>query len=231
MKKDQKKQKEPIEFHRYESDMTKAEKRELEKQKLGTMNWRGKLEYIWSYYKPLIFGIIGAVVLVIIVCQQIENAKYRTILNVSVINTSLVNESEAVQEQLQKEFGTDDKYDEVSFDTTFMFGNIETADYNMVMKFTAVVAAKSMDVLITNEEIFDHYQEQELFLDLSTLFTQEECEQYGIEPGTYRLDITDTAWLKNNQWVSYQPVYLTVISNTEHQDKVKEFIKAVEEEE
>ena len=97
MKKDQKKQKDSVEFHRYESDMTKAEKRELEKQKLGTMNLKGKLEYIWAYYKPLIFGIIGAVVLVIVVCQQIENAKYKPILNVSVINAAMMNESETIQ--------------------------------------------------------------------------------------------------------------------------------------
>lgn len=35
-----------------ETDLTKKEKRELEKMKLASMGWKGKLQYIWAYYKP-----------------------------------------------------------------------------------------------------------------------------------------------------------------------------------
>ncbi|HIU77519.1 MAG TPA: hypothetical protein IAC62_16645 [Candidatus Pelethocola excrementipullorum] len=230
MKKEQKNEKDPIEFHRYESDMTRKEKRELEKQKLGSMNWKEKLEYVWTYYKAAMAAVIGVIVVIVIVCQLVENSKYKTILNVSVINASMSEDTEAIGKELQDQFGTDNKYDKVSFDTSLMMGDVETADYNMVMKFTTVVAAGDMDVLITTEEVYDHYKKQDMFLDLSTLFTPEECEQYGITPGMDRLDITDTAWLENHRWVQYEPVYLTVISNTNHQDKIKEFITAVEEE-
>lgn len=229
MKKEQKNEKESMEFHRYESDMTKKEKRELEKHKLAGMSWKGKLGYIWTYYKPAMAGVIGVIALIVIVCQLVENAKYETILNVSVINASISEDTEAIQKELQSQFGTEDKYDKVTLDTTFMMGDIETADYNMVMKFTTVVAAQDMDVLITTKEVYDHYESQEMFLDLSTLFTSEECEKYGISSGMDRLDITNTPWLEKNKWVEFEPVYLTVISNTKHQDKIKEFISAVEE--
>ena len=36
---------------RYESDRTRKEKMELEREKLSGMNFSGKLEYIWTYYK------------------------------------------------------------------------------------------------------------------------------------------------------------------------------------
>ena len=43
---------------RYESDMTRKEKMQLEKEKLSKMNFKEKLAYIWEYYKAVIFGII-----------------------------------------------------------------------------------------------------------------------------------------------------------------------------
>ena len=36
---------------RYESDMTRKEKMQLEKEKLSKMNFKEKLAYIWEYYK------------------------------------------------------------------------------------------------------------------------------------------------------------------------------------
>ena len=137
MKKEQKNEKDK--FHRYESDMTRKEKRELEKQKLGSMNWKEKLEYIWTYYKAAMAAVIGVIVVIVIVCQLVENSKYKTILNVSVINASMSEDSEAIGEELQNQFGTDNKYDKVSFDTSLMMGDVETADYNMVMKFTITI--------------------------------------------------------------------------------------------
>ncbi|WP_230398199.1 hypothetical protein [Novisyntrophococcus fermenticellae] len=224
-------EKEPIKFHRYESDMTRREKRELEKQKLSEMSLTGKLAYIWTYYKPHMAAVVGIIAAVVIICQLVENSKYYTILNVSVINASMQSDSERVQEELLSRFGTGDKYEKVVFDSSFVMGkDVETADYNMVMKFTTVVAAKDMDILITSPEFYEHYKKQDMFLDLSTLFTEEECSRYGISGDTYRLDITDTDWLQNHKWVEYEPVYLAVIANTGHQEKIKEFITAVEEE-
>ena len=44
---------------RYESDMTRKEKMQLEKEKLSKMNFKEKLAYIWEYYKAVIFGDVG----------------------------------------------------------------------------------------------------------------------------------------------------------------------------
>lgn len=230
-KKQKKGQKEDITFHKYESDRTQKEKWELEKQKLSEMNLREKLQYIWTYYKPALAAVAGLIVAIVFICQVVENSKYETVLGIGVIGASMSEDTETVQEELQEQFGTGSKYDRVSFDTSFRMQDVETADYGIVMKFTTVVAAQDLDVLITNKAVYDHYREQGMFMDLSALFTPEECARYGIEEGTDRLDITDTAWLAENKWVSYEPVYLTVISNTNHQDKIKEFIRAVEEEE
>ncbi|QOV19833.1 hypothetical protein INP51_02325 [Blautia liquoris] len=227
----QEKEKGPAKHHRYESDMTRKEKREIEKEKLSTMSIGGKLGYIWTYYKGAMAAILGVILLIVVILQLVENSKYHTILNVSVVDAQTMEEQSKIQDELQKQFGTKNKYDQITFDTSYMMGeDVEKADYNTVMKFTTVIAAKDMDVLITTQNVYNHYKEQEMFLDLSSLFTPEECEKLGISKGTDMLDITNTPWLEKHKWVQYEPVYLTVISNTQNQDKVKEFITAVEEE-
>ena len=226
----QEKEKGPAKHHRYESDMTRKEKREIEKEKLSTMSIGGKLGYIWTYYKGAMAAVLGVILLIVFICQMIENSKYHTILNVSVVDAQTMDDQDKIQDKLQKEFGTENKYDQVTFDTSYMIGDVEKADYNTVMKFTTVIAAKDMDILITTQNVYNHYKEEEMFMDLSTIFTPEECERYGISKGTDMLDITNTPWLEKHKWVQYEPVYLTVISNTQNQDKVKEFITTVEEE-
>ena len=44
---------------KHETDLTRAERRQLEKEKLQSMDWKHKLEYIWDYYKPQIFSVIA----------------------------------------------------------------------------------------------------------------------------------------------------------------------------
>ena len=70
---------------------------------------------------------------------------------------------------------------ETRIDTSYSFGeNLENADYNTLMKFTAVIAAQSMDVLICSQAVYDNYSKDDYFLDLSTLFDEATCEKYGI---------------------------------------------------
>ena len=88
---------------------------ELERQKLSEMKVRGKLEYIWTYYKPVIFGIIGVIALIFIIRNQIENAKYYDILSIGVANSTNVESLDPLEEELQQQFGdSEDQYQRVS---------------------------------------------------------------------------------------------------------------------
>ena len=91
---------------------------ELERQKLSEMKVRGKLDYIWTYYKPVIFGIIGVIALIFIIRNQIENAKYYDILSIGVANSTNVESLDPLEEELQQQFGdSEDQYrDEIRSD-------------------------------------------------------------------------------------------------------------------
>lgn len=217
---------------RYESDRTRKEKMELEREKLSEMNLSGKLEYIWTYYKPLIFGIIGVIVLIFIIRNLVENSKYYDILSIGVANSSNIDDLEPLEEQLQEEFGDpDDKYQQVGIDTSYAFGNdMSNGDYNTIMKFTAVTAAQGMDVLICNEDVYEHYEEQEYFMDLTDLLSEEECQKYNISEGDTALDITNLARYQEMNLTTYEPVYLAVLVNAQNLDTTKAFINYLEEE-
>ena len=72
---------------RYESDMTRKEKMQLEKEKLSKMNFKEKLAYIWEYYKAVIFGIIAVIFIIGTIVNIHENAKYYDLVSIAVAFT------------------------------------------------------------------------------------------------------------------------------------------------
>ena len=121
-------------------------------------------------------------------------------------------------------------YQQVGIDTSYAFGNdMSNGDYNTIMKFTAVTAAQGMDVLICNEDVYEHYEGQEYFMDLTDLLSEEECQKYNISEGDTALDITNLARYQEMNLTTYEPVYLAVLVNAQNLDTTKAFINYLEE--
>ena len=171
--------------------MTRKEKMQLEKEKLSKMNFKEKMAYIWEYYKAVIFGIIAVIFIIGTIVNIHENAKYYDLVSIAVVDYAGLQDVSPIEEDIKEALGTGDKYEKVSIDTSYSFGeNMENADYNTLMKFTAVIAAQSMDVLICSKAVYDNYSKDDYFLDLSTLFDEATCEKYGIQAGDTCLDIS-----------------------------------------
>ena len=69
-----------------ESDLSKKERRLIEKEKLKGMGPKKKLEYIWMYYKPAIFGVIAVIALIFGIKDYYEQSKIKTVLSMTVVN-------------------------------------------------------------------------------------------------------------------------------------------------
>lgn len=138
---------------------------------------------------------------------------------------------EPLEAELKEQFGDpEDKYQRVGIDTTYTFGmDMDNGDYNTVMKFAAVTAAKELDLLICNEDVYEHYNDQEYFLDLTELLSEEECQKYNISKGDTGLEITDLPRYQEMQLTSYEPVYLAVLVNAQNLDTTRAFINYLEE--
>lgn len=74
--------------YKHETDLTKKEKRELEKMKLASMGWKGKLQYIWAYYKPQMAAIVAVIAIAFFVKDLYENSRIHTALTVMVIDST-----------------------------------------------------------------------------------------------------------------------------------------------
>ena len=73
--------------NKHESDLTKKEKRQLEKEKLAGMGLGAKLGYIWAYYKPQMAAIVGVIVLIFAAKDIYDNAQIETALTMMVIDS------------------------------------------------------------------------------------------------------------------------------------------------
>ena len=81
-----------------ESDLSKKERRLIEKEKLKGMGPKKKLEYIWMYYKPAIFGVIAVIALIFGIKDYYEQSKIKTVLSMTVVN-SMANDTETPEQR------------------------------------------------------------------------------------------------------------------------------------
>ena len=199
---------------RYESDMTRKEKRQNELKKLKSMTFKQKVGYIWTYYKGVFAGIIIACVIISIGVQMFQNSQLKSLLSIAVVDSNY-NHDEQV-EALQNDFlayaGTGDKHEVVDVDTSLLSGD----DYNTVVKMTVVMGAGTADMMFCGEETYKKYKQQEAFLSWKEILGDDysKYEEYMTDDG--RLDLEKCPnWEKYNM-VYYSPVYAVVMSSSKN---------------
>ena len=208
---------------RYESDMTRKEKRQNELKKLKSMTFKQKVGYIWTYYKGVFAGIIIACVIISIGVQMFQNSQLKSLLSIAVVDSNY-NHDEQV-EALQNDFlayaGTGDKHEVVDVDTSLLSGD----DYNAVVKMTVVMGAGTADMMFCGEETYKKYKQQEAFLSWKEILGDDysKYEEYMTDDG--RLDLEKCPnWEKYNM-VYYSPVYAVVMSSSKNLETVLNFWK------
>ena len=99
------------------SDLSRKERRLLEKEKLAGMGLGKKLEYIWMYYKAAIFGVIFLVAAVFIGWDIYQNAQIRNILSVYVVNGGMMD-TQPLQEQAMELLAANEKKESVTVNSS-----------------------------------------------------------------------------------------------------------------
>lgn len=216
--------------HRYESDRSFREKAALELEKLSGMTLVEKADYIWTYYKPVFAALVALVIIIYAGMEIYENSKKINLLEVGVINSFVEDGAVGMEQELAQLLGTGDPYEEVNVDCTYTVGDtMENADPNIISKLMTIIMSGNMDILICNDFVADYYDQDTFMEDLSTLFTPEECEKYGIKPGDTSLDITHLPCYENYQLTRYENCRLIVVVGGKNRDNAVRFIKYLEE--
>ncbi|MCD8336970.1 MAG: hypothetical protein LUD18_06805 [Lachnospiraceae bacterium] len=197
-----------------------------ESGKLKLLSWKGRLAYVWDYYKPLMVAIIVIICAINLGITIFHNLQMDTVLSVYMVNcnTYYADPEEMVADYTEYIGGIGDK-EEISFDTSVILDDDDyTSNYAYQMKFTAVISAKMADIVLMDVEKFEEYAGWSYFSDLREVLTDEELEKWSDllvwlenedgESIPCALDLTNAAKIEGYMIYS-DTVYGGVVVNTE----------------
>ncbi|MDC7286939.1 hypothetical protein NXH76_03935 [Blautia schinkii] len=215
---------------KHESDLTKKERRLLEKEKLKDMGFGKKLEYIWMYYKPVIFGIIAFIALIFLGRDIYLNAQKETVLSISVVNAGNVD-SEAVAADIKSLLGFEDKNEVVEVAANLITNGDGTGfDYYTQMAYVTQVQTQALDVLVMPESLFEGLakDDTEIFANLQEVLGDEVYAAFGENIDEKHLTLTGNP-LKETFDVVYDPLCIAVMVNSKHTENAANWIASLAE--
>ena len=199
-------------MHRYESDLTPKEKRQMEMEKIKSLPFLKKVEHMWAYHKLILASPIILVLLIVFAHGWIQNLRTDQVLNIAITN-GFETDVEGLTQRTRERLNIENRFSEVAIDPSYVVIDGEF-DMNSVQKFTVIIAAGGMDILISSPEIYEHYREQGFFMRLSEIFTEEELATRNVVED-YAIDITHYSIVGEGLNLFHDRVYLMVIVNVE----------------
>lgn len=215
--------------------MTQKEKLKEERKKLKSLTFPKKLEYIWDYYKPQMAGILIILALIGMVVQIVQNKQIVTELSAAVINAQAEEGSILrLHDGFVEYAGLGGSKQEVILDGGYQIHPESMDQMTMASetKIMAAVSASSLDVMLMDEEAFDFYAKTDMFLDLQSLFSEEEYKSLSSnmilsgEDGTgkaWGLDVSESRKLEGV--FKDKPVILAVPSNANNTKNIQKFVQ------
>lgn len=212
---------------------------ETEKQKLKNMSSRDRVWYIWEYYKFHILALILAVGAVWTVGNMIYRQTFTTRLSIAIVNDRAGGSSSTAPLEANLRdalgFGKKDLL-EINEGLSASFGDegMSQYEYATLAKISALVASKSLDVFIADQEAIDHYQSVHAFDNLEEtlppgLFSRLEDSIYhapdengNLQPVALSLEGTAFTELTG---IVMDPPYLAVVSSSQHKEEALQMIE------
>lgn len=156
-------------------------------------SFKQKLAYFWDYYKWHTIGVIAAFLfigsLVFNVLTRKDDVFYAAVLNSFCypLEDGLTPD-DSFANAFMEYAGIDPGTEKVTFDTSMQINFTTIDDYSMssMEKLAAYLSAAQLDVIIAGDELFEHYANEETFLDLRNTLTPEQIAIY--EPCFYYVD-------------------------------------------
>lgn len=194
--------------------------------------WKKKLEYFWMYYK--VHFLIGLGIFVFVTYFGYAKLTEKEIAFQALLFDIHTNVSE---EYLEREFAfytnTDLKNQDILIATSLLLAD-GTSNYAITSqsKFYALIGTQDLDAAMLLEENFINYSKANAFLDLRTIFSEEELQEF---PELYTdssgkvIGIYGNALPKIREIDGYSDsearAVIGVIYNTRHLDMSRKFLE------
>ena len=199
-------------MHRYESDLTPKEKRQMEIEKIKSLSFPKKVEHMWAYHKFILASPIILVLLIVLAHGWIQNMRTDQVLNIGISN-GFETDTEWLVNVTEERLNIDNPFSEVMVDTSYITIDGEF-DINSIQKFTVMIAAGGLDIFISNPRMYENYKGQELFMNMNEIFSEEELSEMSLV-NNYAIEITHYPVVIERLNLFYDRIYLMVISNVE----------------
>lgn len=201
-----------------------------------------KIQYIWDYYRYWILGTVVAIAFCWSIGSSVyHNMKYTQIFYCAIFNNMLPDEIlESMETGFADYYGLDPESETMHFDSTYILSDDDPeSTYMTVQKIGAMVASKTVDVMIGDAFTLAQYASDGYFYNLKELLSPESYEalsEYMIEY-TYTendvsvtspcaIDLSQSELVKNGTIYVEEPIAGIVI-NSENPLVAAEYIEYI----
>lgn len=209
-----------------EADLTKKEKRQIEREKLKGMGTGKKLQYIWMYYKVHMLCVVLAIGAVCLGVNLYQHAKMETVLSIAVVNAGDFTADE-VEKNILDLLNTDNKYAQVSVAQNLMTDETgEDFDYYARIAYVTEIQSATVDVLIMPKELYEHEKDSGMYADLRETFGDEVFESLGAVDDQH-LELDGNSSVAQEFGLRYDPVCICLPGNVKNKDNALKWIQSV----
>ena len=193
-----------------------------------------RIAYIWEYYKVWILIGLFAIYSIITSIYQYATAK-ETLLQMIMVNGSISIDEIIFAEDYLNEAGypTDDYEIRASTAKLGLSELTYAEDYNMLQSLIARITSGDIDIFSAPAEVFKPYGTEGYFMDLTTIFTEDELAKYEsylvyttdeITNKTYpcAFDLTENKWIKAHNYYT-ESCHFGILYASSNVEQAKQF--------
>ena len=195
--------------------------------------FKKKVNHVLYYYKWYIVGGIALVCLLIsLITTIVDNQKEVLVSGIFINNAT----SQAGYDHLQQDYWTfcgGDKNTRVDLvtgrTTNFDSETLSQEDAASFMVVTSMIAARTLDYIITDEDSLDNFMEQEIILDLKEILPEQELaalDTIALDGITAAIRLESSDFARNYPLAAEKSVLL-IVGSTQDFQKDAAFIRYV----
>lgn len=190
-----------------------------------------KLEHIWTYYRWHFLVAAAVICLLVSIVNTVANNNTETLISGCFINNSTSAEGYAhLMEDFREYCGGADsqKVDLIAGrNVDFDAQGVSQQDASTYMLVTCMIAAGTLDYIITDLDSMEDFVEQEMVLDLGELLPAESLANWDTvkqDGAVVGLRLENTAFARNYP-LAAQDSCILVIANAPNQENVVRFLE------
>lgn len=203
---------------KYETDLTPKEKRQRELEKLKSLTFKGKIEYLWMYYKIWLLFLVVIIIVVNIGISIVKGKNREVFAGVGMVG-SIVEDQAALEKELLEgaggKTGAVDIYSGLS---------VNPDEYVSRTTLTTWIGSKVLDVLICPEAIYEDYRNQDIFVDMTEALGDSADKYADVIHGDVII-LDNSEEMAKKLGITYDKVYIGIVSNGEHMEGAKALVK------